>query len=144
MDEGFTNLTVLDISEAAIQRAKIRLGEKANLVHWIVSDIRDFKPDTFYNIWHDRAAFHFLTDKTEIETYCDFVDKSVAGHLILGTFSVDGPKKCSGLEICQYDEKKMTNVFESAHFIKDDCLREDHITPSGATQNFVFCTFNKK
>jgi 2-polyprenyl-3-methyl-5-hydroxy-6-metoxy-1,4-benzoquinol methylase len=144
LDEGFTNLTVLDISESAIHRARVRLGEKANSVHWIVCDIRDFKPDTIYNIWHDRAAFHFLTHEKDLETYIQLIEKAVSGHLVIGTFSVDGPKKCSGLEISQYDEQKMTVLFETAQFQKEDCLREDHITPAGATQNFVFCTFFKK
>lgn len=142
--EGFSNLTVLDISEAAIQRAKNRLGDKAEKIKWIVSDILEFQPKEKYNIWHDRAAFHFQTDPVKIDQYLNIVKNAVNGMVIIGTFSVDGPKKCSGLDIKQYDENGMKERFEKSQFKNIECKREDHITPSGAVQNFVFCSFMKQ
>lgn len=97
--EGFQNITVLDISEKALERAKIRLGEKARKVTWIVSDITEFKPQTTYDIWHDRATFHFLTSELQIKKYMEIASSAVTGFLTIGTFSDKGPKKCSGLDI---------------------------------------------
>jgi len=139
--EGYSNVSVLDISESAILRAKERLGKDANKAKWIVRDILDFRPKEKYDVWHDRAAFHFQTDKAQIEKYLQIVKKSVDGLVIVGTFSVDGPFKCSGLEIKQYDEQGMKEKFETSGFQNLACKREDHITPSGAVQNFVFCSF---
>jgi trans-aconitate methyltransferase len=141
--EGYTNISVLDISEAAIQKAKDRLGKDAAKVKWIVTDILDFEPTEKYDLWHDRAAFHFQTDKEKIEKYLKIVKRAVNGMVIIGTFSVDGPQKCSGLEIKQYDENGMKEKFENSNFKNVECKREDHITPSGAIQNFVFCSFLK-
>lgn len=141
--EGFTEISVLDISEAAIERAKKRLGEQAHQVKWIVSDILDFKPIEKYDIWHDRAAFHFQTDPEMIEKYIAILNIAAKDKIIIGTFSIDGPKKCSGLEIKQYDEYIMKKMFETASFKNIECKREDHITPTGADQNFIFCSFMK-
>ena len=142
--EGYTNVSVLDISEASILRAKERLGKEANKVKWIVSDILDFQPAENYDLWHDRAAFHFQTDPAKIEKYLNIVKNAVNGMVIVGTFSVDGPKKCSGLEIKQYDEDGMKEKFEKSGFKNVECKRDDHITPMGAVQNFVFCSFLKQ
>lgn len=139
---GYTNLTVLDISEAALLRAKKRLGEKAQLVKWIVSDITDFQPTESYDLWHDRAVFHFLTDAQEIENYTSKVNKAT-NNMVLATFSVNGPLKCSGLEITQYNTPKMLETFEN-HFKLVDSLELDHITPFGTTQNFIFTSWNNK
>jgi cyclopropane fatty-acyl-phospholipid synthase-like methyltransferase len=142
--EGFFNISVLDISASAIEKAKARLGAEAAKVNWIVCDILDFHPSEKYDLWHDRAAFHFQTDTDKIEKYLSVVKEAVDGMVIIGTFSVDGPKKCSGLEIKQYDEDSMKVKFENASFKNIECKREDHITPAGAVQNFVFCSFMKK
>lgn len=143
LQEGYTQISVLDISAAAIQRAKDRLGKDAEKVTWIVSDILDFHPSIKYDLWHDRAAFHFQTNPEQINQYLSIVQKAVDGMVIIGTFSPDGPKKCSGLEIKQYDENSMKAKFEDNHFKNIECKREDHITPSGMIQNFVFCSFLK-
>ena len=143
MKEGYTNVSVLDISEAAIERAKERLGIDASKVTWILCDILDFQPTIKYDLWHDRAAFHFQTDPNQINQYLQIVKESVNGMVIIGTFSPDGPKKCSGLEIKQYDENGMKEKFESNSFKNIECKREDHITPAGVVQNFVFCSFLK-
>jgi trans-aconitate methyltransferase len=141
--EGYTNVSVLDISEAAINRAKARLGDKALNVNWIISDILAFTPVLQYDLWHDRAAFHFQTENSSISRYIDIVSKSVRGKVIIGTFSVDGPTKCSGLEIKQYEETSLKNEFQNAQFKNIKCKRDDHITPSGSVQNFIFCAFEK-
>jgi trans-aconitate methyltransferase len=144
LEKGFTDITVLDISAAAIERAKTRLGAKANLVNWVVSDILEFKTNKHFDVWHDRAAFHFQTEETSIQQYIELVKNLANDKIIVGTFSVDGPKKCSGLEVKQYEEKTMKSLFEENNFKNIQCKREDHITPSGNIQNFVFCSFYKK
>lgn len=142
LDEGYENLTVLDISATALERAKARLGERAEKVKWIVADITDFKPDTSYDVWHDRAAFHFLTENEQIEKYLKIVHAAVTGFLLIGTFSEDGPKKCSGLEIKQYSGTSLENVFKR-DFTKIACKTEDHITPFNTIQNFTFCSLKR-
>lgn len=142
LDLGYTNLSVLDISAHAIERAKVRLGEKAKLVTWIVSDINDFEPTEMYDLWHDRAAFHFLTTQKDIERYVELVSKH-AKQLVIGTFSTNGPFKCSGLEITQYDENELGQLFGPHGFEVQTTKREDHMTPFGTTQNFVFASMMK-
>lgn len=144
LEKGYTNLSVLDISEAAIRRAQERLGPDSKKVKWIVSDILDFSPKEKYDLWHDRAAFHFQTDSAQIERYLNIVKNAVDGVVIVGTFSLDGPKMCSGLEVKQYDEEGMKAKFEKSNFKNVECKREDHITPAGSVQNFVFCSFMKQ
>lgn len=142
LDLGYTDISVLDISAHAIERAKRRLGERATLVHWIESDINDFQPDGSYDLWHDRAAFHFLTLPKDIQRYA----KLVSGHaknMVIGTFSTDGPLKCSGLEISQYNEESLTQLFQVEGFELLETKREDHQTPFGTTQNFIFASFRK-
>jgi Methyltransferase domain len=140
--EGFENITVLDISENALTRAKERLGARAKKVKWIVSDITTFEPTTRYDVWHDRATFHFLTEETQIKYYQNLTAKAVKGYLTIGTFSENGPEKCSGLSIKKYDETALTTVL-SANFDKIRCVNEDHTTPFGTQQNFTFCSFKK-
>jgi SAM-dependent methyltransferase len=142
LEAGYDHITVLDISEKALERAKNRLGKKAEKVNWIVSDITEFKPETDYDIWHDRATFHFLTTPEQVEKYVQIVEKRVTSFLIIGTFSNLGPKKCSGLDIKQYSENELENQF-SNRFKKIKCITEDHITPFETKQNFTFCVFEK-
>ena len=142
LEEGYENITVLDIAEKALERAKKRLGKNAEKVNWIVSDITEFKPETTYNIWHDRATFHFLTTPEQIKTYAEITKKWVTDFLIIGAFSENGPKKCSGLDIKQYSEMEMENKFSNS-FKKLKCISEDHITPFETKQNFTFCVFEK-
>jgi trans-aconitate methyltransferase len=143
LNEGYENITVLDISEKALEKAKERLGEKAEKVQWIVTDITAFEPTETYDIWHDRAAFHFLITPEQISKYVEITEKVVSKFMVLGTFSKDGPTKCSGLEITQYDEKSMKKQFEKS-FETIHCITEDHTTPFDTVQNFVFCSFKKK
>lgn len=141
---GYQDISVLDISAAAIDRAKQRLGDKAKNVKWIVADAATFKPTEKYDFWHDRAAFHFLTDEKEISNYLETVRQNIipTGVLVIGTFSEQGPKACSGIEIKQYSETTMTDRLKN-FFEKIKCITVDHKTPSGTIQNFVFCSFRK-
>ncbi|MDX1365419.1 MAG: class I SAM-dependent methyltransferase [Arenibacter latericius] len=143
LDEGYTNITVLDISAKALEKAKTRLREKANKVKWIVCDISEFEPTTSFDLWHDRATFHFLTSPEHKRKYIETARKSVSGFLTIGTFSKTGPEKCSGLEINQYDEEELSKEFING-FDKIKCATEDHITPFGTTQNFLFCSFKRQ
>jgi SAM-dependent methyltransferase len=144
LDLGYRDISVLDISEAAIERAKKRLGERANKVKWIVADAATFKPTEKYDFWHDRAAFHFLTDEQEITQYLETARNAInpAGVLVIGTFSEQGPTKCSGIEIKQYSESSMTDRLKN-FFEKIKCITVDHKTPFETIQNFVFCSFRK-
>lgn len=143
--EGYSNISVLDISEKALERAKERLGDKALNVNWIVADAAGFKPEEKYDIWHDRAAFHFLTEKTDIEKYINTLEGSInpGGYVILGTFSDQGPEKCSGIKIRQYSPEEMSQLL-SPQFELIGCENHDHTTPTGVIQNFTFCRWRKK
>lgn len=144
LDMGYTNITVLDISQAAIDKVKNRLGNKAGIVNWVVSDMLNFETDTKYDCWHDRAAFHFLTKAQDIETYLAIAQKNIKpdGKMIIGTFSDKGPEKCSGLPVKQYDENLLSNTLQK-WFFKIKCITVDHITPFKTIQNFLFCSFQK-
>ncbi|MFV0162357.1 class I SAM-dependent methyltransferase [Empedobacter stercoris] len=143
LEEGYENISVLDISANALEKAKKRLGDRAKKVNWIVADITEFEPTEQYDVWHDRAVFHFLTEDNDIKKYQDLVSKAVKGKMVIGTFSTNGPLKCSGLEIKQNDEISLTSTF-AADFEKIECFTIDHITPFDTIQNFIFCSFNKK
>ena len=143
LEKGFTNISVLDISAKALEKAKTRLETQAENVDWIVTDITEFKTSTEYDIWHDRAAFHFLTTEEEIKKYVGIVRSAVSDTLIIGTFSVNGPQKCSGLPISQYNEERLKDIF-SKDFELVKSFTEDHVTPFGTVQNFIFCQFKKK
>lgn len=141
LEKGYTNITVLDISENAINRAKLRLGSKAKLINWINTDIINFKPTTTYDVWHDRATFHFLTTPESIDKYLQIVKEAVKGKIVIGTFSTEGPRSCSGLKITQYDEPNLVEKFKSIGFRKNNCKIEEHKTPSSNLQEFIFCAF---
>lgn len=141
---GYEDITILDISESALNKAKQRLGTKASKVKWIVADAVTFVPAEKYDFWHDRAAFHFLTQEKEIETYINIIQKNInpSGILVIGTFSEQGPKKCSGIEIKQYSETSMTDRLKM-YFDKIKCITVEHKTPAEVLQSFIFCSFRK-
>lgn len=141
---GFKNITVLDISPTAINKAKKRVGDKSAGVKWVVSDLREFKTEDRYDLWHDRAVLHFLTREEDINAYVELVRRLVKpnGHLIVSTFSLNGPQKCSGLDVKQYSEDSMKNLFHDFKHIKS--FEEKHVTPFGTVQNFIYCVFKKK
>ena len=145
LDEGYENISVLDISATAIEKKKQALGTKADHVKWIVSDIIDFRPTEVYDFWHDRATFHFLTQKEDVEKYIQTIKQFIKpeGSLIISTFSENGPEKCSGLSVQQYSEKTLSERVE-AFFTKIKCVVVDHVTPFSTVQNFIFCSFKRK
>ncbi|NOS94594.1 MAG: class I SAM-dependent methyltransferase [Cyclobacteriaceae bacterium] len=144
LDLGYSDITVLDISAVSLDKAKQRLGDLAKKVKWIVADASTFKPTEQYDFWHDRAAFHFLTREQDITSYIDTIQQSIKpkGVLVIGTFSEQGPQKCSGIEIKQYSEVSMTNRLKE-FFEKIKCISVDHMTPFNTIQNFIFCSFKK-
>ena len=140
---GYTDISVLDISAEALARSKERLGSKADEVKWIVADITQFKPKRPYTLWHDRAVFHFLTEQKDIQYYVNTVRESVNEHLLLSTFSLDGPLKCSGLPIKQYSVQFLTDIVSSSFdLVKFE--EEVHTTPFKTTQAFLYCLFNRR
>src|SRR6187401_90916 len=141
---GFTDITVLDISEEAINKAKQRLGKEAERVKWIISDINEFVIDKKFDCWHDRAAFHFLTTEEQVEKYLSIAQEHISkdGRMIIGTFSTSGQEKCSGLPIKQYSEQSLSAVLKN-WFKKIKCITTNHVTPFNTIQNFLFCSFKK-
>lgn len=145
LEMGFVNLSVLDISSKSIEKTKKRLGLKSKLVNWIVSDINNFNPTKKYDLWHDRAAFHFLKDSVEIDNYVKLVKSSLhnQGNLIIATFSENGPLKCSGLEVSRYSENSISDLFNNDfELIKSQ--KSIHKTPFSTSQEFLFSKFKKK
>ena len=142
---GYNQLTYLDISESALEKSKEFLGEQSNKVRWISKDILNFKTEEKFDIWHDRAVFHFLNEENLIRKYIEIVEKNISesGHLIIGAFSENGPLKCSGLEVRRYSEKVIDKLFNRS-FKLIDSFYYDHITPFNTTQNFLFSHFIKK
>ena len=140
--ECYTNLTVLDISENAISISKKRLGDTAKSIEWIVSDITQFDTSQKFSLWHDRALFHFLTDPSDRKIYVKALIKAIRteGHLIIATFAIGGPEKCSGLEIVQYDSEKMIAELGDNFALLEE-RKEIHITPANKKQEFIFFHF---
>ena len=144
IDEGFNNLSYLDISKEACKKSKIALGDDKSKVNWNVENVLNFESKIKYKLWHDRAVFHFFTDKKDIEKYKEVAIKNISdgGYLVLGTFSINGPKKCSGLDVSQYSEQSLNQIFKS-DFNLLESFYIDHQTPFDTTQNFLFCIFEK-
>ena len=142
--EGFKDISVLDISQKAISKAIDRLGSKSSMVNWIIADAVTFESNVQYDFWHDRATFHFLTDEDEITRYLETINRYLKpdGHLLIGTFSDQGPTKCSGIDIRQYTETSMSERLKK-YFTRIECIKLDHQTPKGTVQNFIFCSFRK-
>src|SRR5215207_9202003 len=142
--QGFERLTVLDLSAAALDAAKARLGEKAAIVRWEVADITTWNPPERYDLWHDRAAFHFLTEQADQSAYVARARQALSpgGHLIIGTFALDGPERCSGLPIVRHDSASLSALL-GPEFNLIDARRHEHATPWGAVQRFQFSTFRR-
>ncbi|CCE02493.1 class I SAM-dependent methyltransferase [Bradyrhizobium sp. STM 3809] len=139
---GYGALTVLDISEAALAAARARLGAAAATVDWIAADVTRWTPQASYDVWHDRAAFHFLTDANDRAAYVARLRAAVApgGAVIIGTFALDGPEKCSGLPVVRYDAESLAATLGPDFGLQDSCT-EAHRTPWGSVQQFQFCRF---
>ena len=141
---GYNNLTYLDISESAAKKSKIFLGEQSKNIEWIVEDVLNFEPKQNFDVWHDRAVFHFLTDQNQIKKYVDLVSRNISnnGYLIIGAFSEQGPLKCSGLEVSRYSESLIKTTFIES-FTLLNSFKIDHSTPFNTTQNFLFSVLKK-
>ena len=136
---GYSHLTVLDVSGVALSAARIRLGKSAEQVEWIEADITAYKPQNQFALWHDRAVFHFLTDSEDRKRYVNALKGALMpnGHLIIASFAIGGPEKCSGLPIVQYDSSKLLGEL-GPEFQLVEQRRETHVTPAKRTQEFAY------
>ncbi len=145
IERNLGKVTVLDVSAAALDAARKRLGDRGGRVTWIAADVTNWKPAQAYDVWHDRAAFHFLTEPADQSAYITCLKQGVrpGGYVIIGTFALDGPEKCSGLPIVRYDAASLSAALGPG-FELIDTRRHDHLTPWGALQRFQFSTFRRK
>jgi SAM-dependent methyltransferase len=144
LDLGFENVTALDISEAALAAARARIGARADRVKWIVADITQWSPAESYDVWHDRAAFHFLIEPDDQAAYRLRLGQALkrGGHAIIGTFAPDGPEECSGLPVTRWNAEALA-TFLGPEFALVDSRAHDHVTPWRAVQKFQFSTFRR-
>lgn len=143
---GYEHVTVLDISPAAIEAARCRLGDRGGTVRWLAGDVTQIELEPgVYDVWHDRAVFHFLTSDGDRSAYLRQVSRAVkaGGHVIVATFAIRGPAKCSGLDVVRYDAAALQKEFGDAFRIVT-AKEEDHVTPSGAVQRFLYCCLKKQ
>jgi trans-aconitate methyltransferase len=142
---GFHDVTVLDLSEAALASARQRLGTAGEAVRWVADDATVWQPQRAFDIWHDRAAFHFLVEENDRAAYLDRLHRGIraGGHAVIGTFAPDGPEKCSGLPVQRYDPATLSRTIGSAfELIAEE--RHRHVTPWGAAQSFQFSVLRRK
>jgi len=144
LDAGFGDLSVLDISERGLVNAQRRLGGKADAVAWIVADVTAWRPQRTYDLWHDRAVFHFLTEPAGRDAYITALDRALApdGHAVIATFAPDGPEKCSGLPVVRYGPEDIASVFNGVLELRDYKV-DTHRTPTGVPQNFLYFRFRR-
>ena len=142
---GFTHVSVLDLSEAALAKARARLGERASRVRWIAADVTTWQPDARYDVWHDRAALHFLMDPDAQRAYVERLKLALqrGGHAIIATFALDGPEKCSGLPVTRHSAESIGALL-GPEFALVDTRRHEHLTPWGTVQKFQFSTFVRR
>lgn len=141
---GYKNLSVLDISGLALMRTKKKMGDASKAVHWMESDVLDLIELNKYDVIHDRATFHFLTHEDDIKKYVDVVSDAMikGGHLVISTFSLTGPEKCSNLQVSQYSSSTLSLLFNE-NFVLTRSFNEIHTSPYNTTQDFVFCVFTR-
>jgi SAM-dependent methyltransferase len=142
---GFRQLTVLDISPAALEVARQRLGDRSGSVSWIAADVTTATlPEHAFDLWHDRAVLHFLTAESERARYAAQVRRALVpgGHVVVGTFALDGPAKCSGLDVVRYDAASLAQVF-GHEFELTSSLAATHWTPAGREQRFLYCVLRR-
>lgn len=140
LDLGYVHVSVLDIADAALAKARARLGARGESVEWVAADVAKWTPASAFDIWHDRAVFHFLTEFSDRKAYATAMAAAVriGGQAIIGAFALDGPKRCSGLPVCRYGAGRLAAGF-SPQFRSVETFLEDHITPGGDVQKFLFC-----
>ncbi len=144
LEDGFVDLTVLDLSVAALRNARVRLGARGVTVKWLQGDITEIDLSSrSFDIWHDRAAFHFLTTPQARAAYLARMSGALkdGGSVIIATFGLDGPERCSGMPVCRYDAKALSQVLGEAFQLQETVL-ETHRTPAGAAQQFIYCRFS--
>ena len=142
LDAGYSKLAVLDISAAALDHAKGRLGARADAVDWFAADVTTFVPTRQFGLWHDRAVFHFLTDKADRQKYVEAMKRTLTpeGHVVIATFATDGPEKCSGLAVSRYDVPAISAEL-GAGFQLLEQVNETHVTPWKTEQRFSYFRF---
>jgi SAM-dependent methyltransferase len=145
LDSEFEQVAVLDISGAALDKARARLGGRANSVHWIEADVTSVGSVDEFDLWHDRAVFHFLTDPDDRRRYLELAERTVppGGHLIVATFAPEGPTRCSGLEVCRYDARSLAAELGDAFSLVREAT-ENHVTPHGTPQAFFYGVFRRQ
>jgi SAM-dependent methyltransferase len=144
LDLPFERIAVLDISETALGKAKARLGERAERVRWVVADVTEGPELGTFDVWHDRAVFHFLTDPDDRRSYVELARQTVpqGGHLVIATFADDGPKECSNLDVCRYNARSLASELgEGFSLVRE--ARETHTTPWGSPQPFIYGVFKR-
>jgi SAM-dependent methyltransferase len=144
LKRGWQDVSVLDISEAALANARQRLGARADQVKWHAADITAWSPERQYDLWHDRAVFHFLTAPDQRAAYGAALRRALApgGKLVIATFALDGPEKCSGLPVTRYDARALAAAF-GPEFRLIESWTADHTTPWGDRQSFQWCVFDR-
>jgi SAM-dependent methyltransferase len=145
LDRRFERIAVLDVSEIALRKARSRLGERARRVQWIIADVTETQDVGTFDVWHDRALFHFLTDAADRRKYVDLARRTLpeGGHLILASFADDGPKRCSDLDVCRYNAQSMAaELGEGFSLIQE--ARETHTTPWNTAQSFFYGVFRRR
>ena len=145
LDAGYEDLTVLDISERSLEVSKARLGDRRDDVKWFVEDVREFHPSRRLHLWHDRAVFHFLTDEDDQRKYVEVLKESLASgsFVVIATFAIDGPTRCSGLDVVRYDAETLSSRLGSG-FEQIGQYNESHYTPGGKEQKFNYFLFKRK
>lgn len=141
---GWRDIAVLDIAGAALAKARVRLGPQGAGVDWIVADITAWQPRRRYDLWHDRAVFHFLTDPADRAAYKAALRSAMApgGHVVIGGFALDGPERCSGLPVQRYSPETLSAEL-GPDYVLEQALQEDHHTPAGRVQHFQFSRFRR-
>ncbi len=145
LSRGYRHVSVLDVSAKALASARARLGDLAQSVEWIEADITSFQPPHLFQVWHDRAVFHFLTNPADRRAYVKALAEGLTpgGHLIIATFAIGGPTKCSGLDICQYDSARMGAELGPEFELQEE-VGETHVTPAGREQRFIFLRYQRR
>ena len=145
LDAGYSKLAVLEISAAALDHAKRRLGARAGAVDWFAADVTQFSPPRQFALWHDRAVFHFLTEKGDRQKYVEVMKRTLTpeGHAAIATFAIDGPEKCSGLSVCRYDAPAICAEL-GAEFRLVEQVNDTHVTPWNTEQRFSYFRFARR